>query len=76
MVAIGNTNGYNNIFSRFIYSMNSTFSNKMNATNTNYNLNIVAINIKNNDTLLALFLDGSRIILGQVDMAKYSFSFK
>ena len=56
--------------------MNSTFSNKMNATNTNYNLNIVAINIKNNDTLLALFLDGSRIILGQVDMAKYSFSFK
>jgi hypothetical protein len=74
MVAIGNKNGYNNIFSRFIYTNNSTFSNNMNATNLNYDLYISAIYIKNNETLLALFYDSSnRIILGEADMGKYSF---
>ena len=49
----------------------------MNATNSNYNLHVAGIYIKNNETLYALFFDGSsRIILGEVDMAYYSFSFK
>lgn len=77
MVAIGNKYSYNNIFSRFIYSNISTFSNNMNATNSNFNLFITAIYIKNNDTLLALFYDiNDRIILGEIDMAKYSLTLK
>ena len=77
MVAIGSKQGYNNVFSRFIYTKNSTFSHNMNATNSNYNLHVAGIYIKNNETLYALFFDGSsRIILGEVDMAYYSFSFK
>ena len=77
MVAIGNKNGLNNIFYRFIYTNNSTFSNNMNATIPNYDLYIKGIYIKNNNTLLAIFYDfNNRIILGEVDMAKYSFTFK
>jgi hypothetical protein len=49
----------------------------MNASNSKYDLYISAIYIKNNNTLLALFYDNSdRIILGTVDIANYTFSFK
>jgi hypothetical protein len=49
----------------------------MNASNSKYDLYISAIHIKDNNTLLALFYDGNnRIILGTVDMANYTFSFK
>jgi hypothetical protein len=49
----------------------------MNSSNSLYNLYITAVYIKNNDTLLALFFDNNdRIILGTVDMANYTFSFK
>jgi hypothetical protein len=49
----------------------------MNSSNSLYNLYIIAIYIKNNNTLLALFYDNSdRIILGTIDIANYTFSFK
>ena len=68
MIAIGNKNGLNNIFSRFIYTSNSTFSNNMKALNSNYDLYITAIYIKNNETLFGLFYDvGGRIILGEAE---------
>lgn len=77
MVAVGNKNYLNNIFSRFIYTCNSTFSNNMEALNSNYDLFITTIFIKNNETILALFYDGGgRIIFGEIDMANYTFSLK
>jgi hypothetical protein len=70
MVALGNTNNFNYIFSRFIYANTSTFSNNMNASNSYLNLQITAMYIKNNNTLFALFFDSiERIILGEIDIA-------
>ena len=77
MVAIGNKQGFNNVFSRIIFNDSSTSSNNMNASNSKYNLIITGIFIKNNDTLLSLFYDdSSRIIIGTVDMANYTFLLK
>ena len=77
MVAIGNKQGFNNVFSRIIFNDSSTSSNNMNASISKYNLIITGIIIKNNDTLLSLFYDdSSRIIIGTVDMANYTFLLK
>jgi len=77
MVAIGNKQGFNNVFSRIIFNDSSTSSNNMNASISKYNLIITGIFIKNNDTLLSLFYDdSSRIMIGTVDMANYTFLLK
>ncbi len=77
MVAIGNKQSFNNVFSRIIYSDSSTSSNNMNASISKYNLIITGIFIKNNDTLLSLFYDdSSRIMIGTVDMANFTFLLK
>jgi hypothetical protein len=77
MIAVGNKQTYNNVFSRIIYSNNSTFSNNMNASNLNYNLIFKGIYIMNNDTLLSLFYDDhDRILLGTVVMSNFSFILK
>ena len=48
----------------------------MNATSSDYNIFVEGLYIKNNETILALFVETNRVMFGEINMAKYSFSFK
>ncbi len=76
MVAVITNLWANQIFSRFIYSSTNVKSNNLNIM-TNYVLNIKGLFIKNQNILYALFAEENtslnRIILGVIDMQKYTF---
>jgi hypothetical protein len=76
MVAIGNKDSLNNVFTKFTFSTSSVISFNYNAYSGN-NLKIFGIYIKNETNLVAIFYDlNNGIILGNVDFQNYLFSFK
>ena len=76
MVAIGNKDSLNNVFTKFTFSTSSVISFNYNACSGN-NLNIFGIYIKNETHLVAIFYDlNNGIILGNVDFQNYLFSLK
>ncbi len=78
MVAVGTSQYFKSIFSRFIFSQSSMSTDNVFSDITNYLLEIKGIMIKNKNNIFALFNDvkSNRILLGAVDISSYSITLK